>query len=159
MKSGLEDLRWLRAKVKTNTNTFPSADVDATLKRSRRTRVNKQERFLLACAGGDTEDGQESNRGNYVFPSGCWGRGLASSASGENWFSAFFPVATLVLFFSSSLEIAFCQAGPVVARSCGLCQEVAVLELDRLGRQVSMPNAYVCPCTAQVVSLGRGMRM
>lgn len=34
LKSGPEDLWWLRAKVKTNTNTFPSADVDATLKRS-----------------------------------------------------------------------------------------------------------------------------
>lgn len=35
LKSGPEDLWWLRAKVKTNTNTFPSADVDATPKRSR----------------------------------------------------------------------------------------------------------------------------
>lgn len=105
------------------------------------------------------EDGQESIRGSCGFPSSCWGRGLASSASGENWFSALFPVATLVLLFSSSLEIAFCQAGPVVATSCGLCQEVAVLELDRLGMQVSMPNAYVCLRTARVVSLGRGTRM
>lgn len=56
--------------------------------------------------------------------------------------------------FPLPLEIAFCQAGLVVARSCGLCQEVAVLELHRLGRQVSMPNAYVCARTAQVVSLG-----
>lgn len=52
LKSGLEDLWRLRAKVKTNTNTFPSADVDVTLKRSWRSRVNKQERFLFACAGG-----------------------------------------------------------------------------------------------------------
>jgi len=105
------------------------------------------------------EDGQESRRGNGGFSLSCWGRGLAPSTCEENCFSGFIPIATLGLLFSSSLEIAFCQASSVVARSCRLCQEVAVLELRRLDRQVSMPNAYVCPCTAPVVSLGRGTRM
>lgn len=44
-----------------------------------------------------------------------------------------------VLFFSPSLETAFCHAGSVVVRSCRLCQEVAVLELcslDKCLRQV-----------------------
>ena len=52
LKSGPEDLRWLRTKVKTNTNTFPSADVYATLKRNRPTRVNNKERFLFQCVEG-----------------------------------------------------------------------------------------------------------
>lgn len=141
-----------QGKVKTNTNTFPSAKVTASLPRSWRAAVNERQRILFVCGG---ERGRWPEKQLWLSFGLLGLGGFAPLSSGGNHLGVFFPAATLLLFFSSPLEAAFfAQAGLVVARSRGLCQEVALLELGGLWRQVPMPDAYVCSCTAQVVSLG-----